>query len=41
MLSSAETFAAEVRSRTDLSNQDKALRTQRHSQDTVDIVAGK
>ncbi|CAM9165201.1 unnamed protein product [Scytosiphon promiscuus] len=39
VLSSAEAFVAEAGSRVDLSDEEKALRVQRHSQDTVDIVA--
>lgn len=40
-MSAAEAFVADAKSRSDISDEDKALQARRHSQDTVDIVAGK
>lgn len=41
IMSTAEAFVADARSRSDISDEDKTLQARRHSQDTVDIVAGK
>lgn len=40
-MSTAEAFVAGAKSRSDISDEEKALQARRHSQDTVDIVAGK
>eukprot|EP00903_Cladosiphon_okamuranus_P007116 g6914.t1 len=39
VMSTAEAFVADARSRSDISDEDKVLQARRHSQDTVDIVA--
>lgn len=41
VMSTAEVFVADAKGRNDISDNDKALQARRHSQDTVDIVAGK
>lgn len=40
-MSTAEAFVADAKSRSDISDEEKALQARRHSRDTVDIVAGK